>query len=74
VLAPVTASRIVAARDDATDDSSAQIPLIHCRVRERVISVLLLPFPVGPGTGGERQITAVPRQRPGCPSATQRRK
>ena len=33
---------------------SAQIPLIHCRLRERVISDPLLPLPIGPATGGER--------------------
>ena len=32
----------------------AQIPLVPCRPRERVISDPLLPFPVGPGTGEER--------------------
>src|SRR5208337_3929134 len=37
------------------NDRIAQIPLIHCRLRERIISDPLLPFPVGPGTGGERQ-------------------
>ena len=31
-----------------------QIALIRCRLRERVISDPLLPFPVCPGTGGER--------------------
>jgi hypothetical protein len=36
-------------------DRFAQIPLIHSRLRERVISDPLLPFPVGLGTGGERQ-------------------
>lgn len=37
------------------DGGNAQIPLIHCRVRESVISDPLLPFPVGQGTGGERR-------------------
>ncbi len=39
----------------ALDDSNAQFSAVRWRSCERVISDLLLPFPVGPGTGKERQ-------------------
>jgi hypothetical protein len=42
------------ATDAVVDGRFAEIPLVPCRLRERIISNLLLPFPVGPGTGEER--------------------
>jgi len=44
-----------AAKVDAPYGGFAQIPLIRCRLLERVVSDPSLSFPVGPGTAGERE-------------------